>query len=78
MAQPVPTRPKIERQPRRGFSGDPAALAAFEPAGIPGALPALCRPRLPGVNLASWAAARRDERLGQAGLQQQGAARRRR
>jgi alpha-ketoglutarate-dependent taurine dioxygenase len=61
MAEPVHTRPKIERQPRRGFSGDLAALAAFEPTGLPGALPALCRPRLPGVNLASWAAARRDE-----------------
>lgn len=61
MAEPVKNRPKIERQPRRGFSGDPAALAGFVSSGDAEALPALCQPRLPGVNLASWGAARREE-----------------
>ncbi|XXX76185.1 TauD/TfdA family dioxygenase [Sorangium sp. So ce134] len=61
MAEPVNNRPKIERQQRRGFSGDLAALAGFVGTTGEARLPALCEPRLPGVNLASWGAARREE-----------------
>jgi alpha-ketoglutarate-dependent taurine dioxygenase len=61
MSEAMKNRPKIERQPRRGFSGDPAALAGFvQRSGAP-ELPALCEPRLPGVNLVSWGTARREE-----------------
>jgi alpha-ketoglutarate-dependent taurine dioxygenase len=51
----------IERQARRGFSANPASLASFQPSAGSKALPLLCKPELPGVNLASWGAACRAE-----------------
>jgi alpha-ketoglutarate-dependent taurine dioxygenase len=60
MDQPIKI-PKIERQARRVFSATPASLASFERANGASSLPLICKPELPGVNLANWGAASRAE-----------------
>jgi alpha-ketoglutarate-dependent taurine dioxygenase len=62
MSSEQPQKPAMSRAPRtgRGIARDLPSLAAFEP--MPGLdLPVLCRPRLPGVNLAAWGEACRAE-----------------
>jgi len=47
-------QPGITRRRRQPIAADPAAMVSFEPL-LPGSrLPLLCRPRVAGVDLASW------------------------